>query len=393
MSGIFSLYYPLTSWCPDVTLISGHLLLDSTWSTHTTLGSDHLPILTRLPGLSTAPRRARSYVNFLRADWEGFERETELLFSSLAPPPPLSCAKGEKEFRKVLATAAKHNIPAGYRRDFRGHRIPEAVRSLIEERDSCRTNDPNDAKVKILDDLVQRGIRQEAQDQWQSLLDRSGRRTTPTRYWALLRKLSGKGAPQPPNISISFGGSPLSGTKTIAGAFTKQFTAVAVPVGVRPTPAPEGGVLRPDRTWRRLLRHIHRDHPVDHDFWSSSQQCPSGPSPPPPKVDPSERLLPRTYRSALSQLRSGYCSRQQSYIHRVAPSPACPDFGSAPHTTSTFSSCPESPTDLAPADLWTAPPQAAQFISSIPAFANLPPQAPRPHTHTNWCWSSSWCQI
>ena len=122
---------------PDITLISGHLLLDSTWSTQTTLGSDHLPIMIKLPGLTAAPRRARSYVNFLRADWEGFERETESLFSSLVPPP-LSCAKGEKEFRKVLATAAKHHIPAGYRKDFRGHRIPEAVRSLIEERDSCR---------------------------------------------------------------------------------------------------------------------------------------------------------------------------------------------------------------------------------------------------------------
>ena len=119
-----------SSVVPDVTLISGHLLLDSTWSTHTTLGSDHLPILTRLPGLSTAPRRARSYMNFLRRDWEGFERETEFLFSSLGPPP-LSCAKGEKEFRKVLATAAIHNIPAGYQKDFRGHRIPEAVRSLV----------------------------------------------------------------------------------------------------------------------------------------------------------------------------------------------------------------------------------------------------------------------
>ena len=94
------------------------------------LGSDQLPIMIKLPGHIAAPRRARSYVNFLRADWEGFEKETETLFSSLAPPP-LSCAKGEKEFRKVLATAAKHHIPAG-------HRIPEAVGSLIEERDSCR---------------------------------------------------------------------------------------------------------------------------------------------------------------------------------------------------------------------------------------------------------------
>ena len=45
---------------PDLTLISGHLLLDSTWSTHTTLGSDQLPIMTKLPGLTAAPRRACS---------------------------------------------------------------------------------------------------------------------------------------------------------------------------------------------------------------------------------------------------------------------------------------------------------------------------------------------
>ena len=74
---------------------------------------------------------------------------------------------------------------------------------------------------------------------------------------------------------------------------------------------------------------------------------------PPPQVDPAERMLPRPYRSTLSQLRSGYCSRLQSYLHRVgrAPSPACPDCGSAPHTTEHLFSCPESPTDLVPADL------------------------------------------
>ena len=96
---------------------------------------------------------------------------------------------------------------------------------------------------------------------------------------------------------------------------------------------------------------------------------------PPLEVDPSERLLPRPYRSTLSQLRSGYCSRLQSYLHRVgrAPSPACPDCGAAPHTTEHLFSCPVSPTDLAPADLWTAPLQAALFISSIPSFADLPP--------------------
>ena len=58
---------------------------------------------------------------------------------------------GEKEFRKVLATAAKHNIPAGYQKDFRGHQIPEAVRSLIEERDSCRMSDVDRARCRAGD--------------------------------------------------------------------------------------------------------------------------------------------------------------------------------------------------------------------------------------------------
>ena len=117
---------------------------------------------------------------------------------------------------------------------------------------------------------------------------------------------------------------------------------------------------------------------------------------PPLEVDPSERLLPRPYRSTLSQLRSGYCSRLQSYLHRVgrAPSPACPDCGSAPHTTEHLFSCPRSPTDLAPADLWTAQRslQAALFISSIsflrgpPSLSSapwrpVPPPAPLPNLH------------
>ena len=123
-------------------------------------------------------------------------------------------------------------------------------------------SDPNDPRVRILNDLIQRGIRQEAQDQWQSLLDRSDRRTTLLATGPYCANCQARRLPQPPNISIAFGGSPLSGAKTIAKAFTKQFTAIAVPGA----PALDGGEQHADRTWRRLLRHIHRDHPVDHDF-------------------------------------------------------------------------------------------------------------------------------
>jgi len=95
---------------PDITLISGHLLMDATWSTHTTLGSDHLPITVDLPGVTTHPRKVRTFTNYRRANWEAFTEETEREFTDLALP--LSCAQGEKSFRRIFCSAGKHHIPS-----------------------------------------------------------------------------------------------------------------------------------------------------------------------------------------------------------------------------------------------------------------------------------------
>ena len=69
------------------------------------------------------------------------------------------------------------------------------------------------------------------------------------------------------------------------------------------------------------------DHPVP-----GAQQNACG-HPPPLQIDPAEQLLARSYRSALSQLRSGHCSRLQSYSHSVGldDDPTCPI--TAPPTT------------------------------------------------------------
>ena len=52
----------------------------------------------------------------------------------------------------------------------------------------------------------------------------------------------------PPNISIAFEGGAHSSSKAIARAFNRQFAVRSVPQ---------------DRTLRRLMREIHRNHPVD----------------------------------------------------------------------------------------------------------------------------------
>ena len=175
-----------------------------TRSTLTTLGSDHLPIIISLSSHARPHRgKARSFTNFRKADWEGYTAESGRIFADT--PLPTSCSAGERVFRQILCDAGRHHIPCGYVRDYSGP-LPEVVRPLMSERDQRHTDDSLDPAIKLLDQDIQRHIRQEEQDQWRSLLESSDRATDPKRYWSLLRKLGGRSSIPPLNISITFDG-------------------------------------------------------------------------------------------------------------------------------------------------------------------------------------------
>ena len=95
---------------------------------------------------------------------------------------------------------------------------------------------------------------------------------------------------------------------------------------------------------------------------------------PPPPVEREERSLPRAYRTALSQLRSGHCRFLNSYRARigVADDPSCPSCGAGDHTTSHLFACPSHPTTLGVWDLWGRPARVADFLATLP-FTSLPP--------------------
>ena len=85
---------PPSASSPDITLLSGHLFPDVTWSTLTTLGSDRLPITVSLSSHAPPPsRKARTYTNFRMTDWEGLTAESERRFTET--PLPTSCSAGE----------------------------------------------------------------------------------------------------------------------------------------------------------------------------------------------------------------------------------------------------------------------------------------------------------
>ena len=86
---------------------------------------------------------------------------------------------------------------------------------------------------------------------------------------------------------------------------------------------------------------------------------------PAPKICDSEKELPRKTRTTLAQLRSGYSTYLNSYLHRINPNQyqdLCNNCMNGPHTTEHLFSCPSNPTDLTTRSLWTDPRTVATFL-------------------------------
>ena len=85
---------------------------------------------------------------------------------------------------------------------------------------------------------------------------------------------------------------------------------------------------------------------------------------PAPKVNVTEKELPRQTRTRLAQLRSGYSSNLNSYLSRIREDTddICPDCNAPNYTTNHLFNCPSKPTPLTALSLWTNPKDAATFL-------------------------------
>ena len=109
------------------------LITSSEWQTHTTMRSDHLPILIGLQTTSTSPpSRHRPYINLKKADWTRYRQEIERKLSSRHLL--IDYQKDEKLFRATLLKAASHHIPTG-RPKLYTQQVPAQILAMMEEQD------------------------------------------------------------------------------------------------------------------------------------------------------------------------------------------------------------------------------------------------------------------
>ena len=169
---------PTSDSSPDLALAHPSIALNFEWSAHTTLNSDHLPLSLSFEDNTPPQRSGRTYVNFKKARWNDFTRESEELFSRLQPPS--SCAQGEREWRRILQKCSSHHIPAGYYRTF-APGLDAASASLVDERDRRRRRDPNDPSLEDLNRQIASSISASARQRWMEVVKEADRRTNPPR--------------------------------------------------------------------------------------------------------------------------------------------------------------------------------------------------------------------
>ena len=180
---------PISASSPDVALAPPALALNFEWSVTTTLNSDHLPVSLCFAVDVAASRGGRKYVNFRKANWHAFTIASEAFFLILRPPT--SCSAGEKEFRRILQKCAARYIPGGSYKTFVPG-IDANSASLIEERDERRRRNPWDPEVTRINTAISTSLAASSRQRWMETVRDADRRSNPTRFWRLLKSLSGK---------------------------------------------------------------------------------------------------------------------------------------------------------------------------------------------------------
>ena len=240
------------STAPDISLASPTLLPTCSWQVNTAMSSDHLPIhITLATHIKKISAPNKTFINFKKANWEGFKNYTEEIFNKT--PVFDDPHKGEKFFRQTLNKGAKRFIPAG-----RIHKIfnamPSDVAKLIEQRDNLRQNNPSNPQINELTKEINNATNQHRKESWLQHLENCPPGSK--KLWDTIKNLNNP-TRRNDNQSIQFNGKHLNDPKKICTKFNEQYTP--------------GATTKPTKEFRNTLRNIQKK-PTDPEFLITTQQ-------------------------------------------------------------------------------------------------------------------------
>ena len=210
------------STTPDISLASNDIILLSDWSVSTSLASYHLPILFTINSeLSMIDGPQRTYINFKKADWARNAEPCDKYLTEAGETRTVEQA--EKTFRKAVNKASGLFIPTGRIQHFQPT-LPASAKSLADERDRKRGQQPADKTLNDKNKQIQKLVVEDKRTKWQSAVDKYDQRTSISHLWRYVKGLSGKQPHNSPNKGVRFAAKTYLDPKMIGNKFAHQFT-------------------------------------------------------------------------------------------------------------------------------------------------------------------------
>lgn len=179
-----------TKSSPDLTLVCSTLLPYVNWSTDVQLSADHLPITLTIDRTVTAVESEnRTYINFMKANWEGFQTTTEQYFKTAGQP--ISVIKGEATFRKIIKKGRQLHVPSG-RIPFVRPFFPTSASKLADERDKLRSTDPSNPHITEWNKQITKLVYQYKKNKWLDHLKEATFNRGPKNLWKTTKGLLNK---------------------------------------------------------------------------------------------------------------------------------------------------------------------------------------------------------
>ena len=212
-----------SSTAPDISFASANLIPCTTWKAEHKMKSDHLPIIISLSSdIKKTRAKKQTYVNFDKANWEGFKDYTEEVFANARPigEDDKAIHEAEKFFRKTIQKAASKHIPAD-RIPKTYNALPRDAAALIEERDEIRKQNPNDPRIPELNTNISNSTKEHRKNKWTKHLSTCQQGSK--KLWKTIKNLSNL-PKQPENQGIKFENKITNNPKTMASKFNTQYT-------------------------------------------------------------------------------------------------------------------------------------------------------------------------
>ena len=199
---------------PDISFSSSSFGLGARWAVHHELSSDHLPIVAEVPISTPIPANPpRSFLNIRKANWPAFTAQLERKLGSFDPTTFPSLDAAVAAFNSVVLLAGRRHIPAGKVRRY----VPlfsREVKLLLQERRHLRSQRPTRAsldRINVLSEDIARRFTADAELRWSETLASVDHRTSPSKFWKLVRSLHSRfvGDPDTHEAILSSPSSPI----------------------------------------------------------------------------------------------------------------------------------------------------------------------------------------